>query len=93
MKVRNKYGIVSIVSEKRAKEMIAEGGVLIQEVGGTPEKKASKKASKKSEGTPQPKEDSKFEDKTDEELKEIAKEKGVKGYAVMKRETLIKKLS
>jgi len=34
-----------------------------------------------------------LEDKTEEELREIAKEKGIKGFALMKRDTLIEKLS
>jgi hypothetical protein len=33
-----------------------------------------------------------YEKMTDDELKEISKEKGIKGYQLMKRDTLIKKL-
>jgi hypothetical protein len=33
-----------------------------------------------------------YEKMTDDEIKEIAKEKGIKGYQLMKRDTLIKKL-
>ena len=98
MEVINQFGIRSVVSEKRAKEMIAEGATLVEpKVEDTTKKTKKVKEEPKEEVQEEPAEEtgeeSELEGKTDDELREIAKEKGIKGFAIMKRETLIEKLS
>lgn len=75
---RNKEGLEFIVPDEVPQEIV--------------DKYLGKKEEVKEETEEKSEKEKEFESLSDEQIKELAKEAGIKGYALSKRETLIKKL-